>query len=352
MVTRLKTNEDDFNINLNDMKRVSIKDIAQKVGVSNATVSLVLNGKEKQGRVSKDMAERIRQVVREMHYQPNRLARSLQSGKSQTIGLLVADISNPFFGTLAFYVQNELEKAGYAVIIMNTNESDTQMGKMIELLRSRQVDGFIIVPTEFGEEYIRQLLEANLPLVLVDRCYPDMETANVLIDNYQATREATRLLLDKGCKRIALLIYDNSQPHMAERKRGYVETLTQAKVYDKNLIKAVNYRTLEEDIQYAVTCLVKQEKDVDGILFATNTIAIMGIKSLLNMRIRIPDEIRIVCFDKSDAFDFMPVAIPYIHQPIANMGRKAVEILLEEIENKANKAVNCQLYASLIQPME
>ena len=115
------------------MKRVSIKDIAQVVGVSTATVSLVLTGKNKNGRVSKEMSEKIKKVANEMNYQPNRLAMSLQSGRSQTIGLLVADISNPFFGTLAFYVQEEMEKAGYAVIIMNTDESDLQMERMISL---------------------------------------------------------------------------------------------------------------------------------------------------------------------------------------------------------------------------
>lgn len=330
------------------MKRVSIKDIAQKVGVSTATVSLVLNGKEKQGRVSKEMADRIRQVVGEMDYRPNRLARSLQSGKTQTVGLLVADISNPFFGTLAFYVQNELEKAGYAVIIMNTNESDAQMGRTIELLRSRQVDGFIIVPTESGERYVRGLLQANQPVVLVDRYYPGLETARVLIDNYGASGEATRLLLDRGCERIGLLVYDNRQPHMEERTQGYVDALSHAGVYDKNLVKPVRYKTLEQDVEHSIDCLLKEERKVDGILFATNTIAMLGIKHLLNRKVVMPAGIRIACFDKSDAFDFMPVSIPYIRQPIAEMGGKAVEILLEQIETRTNKPVNCRLHASLI----
>lgn len=315
------------------MKRVSIKDIALAVGVSTAAVSLVLTGKNKNGRVSKEMSEKIKKVAHEMNYQPNRLAMSLQSGRSQTIGLLVADISNPFFGALAFYVQEEMEKAGYAVIIMNTDESDVQMERMISLLRSLQVDGFIIVPTEFGEKSIAQLVDNRIPLVLIDRYYPSLQVNGVLIDNYQAAYEATRYLIDTHCERVALLIYENSQPHMIERERGYTNALKDAGLYDEELIKRVRYKYMDEDIIGAITWLAQKRKDMDGILFATNTIAMTGIKQLLNLGFRIGEDVHVVCFDKSDAFDFMPVFIPYIHQPIANMGRLASQLLIKQIED-------------------
>lgn len=319
------------------MKRVSIKDIASAVGVSTATVSLVLTGKGKDGRVSKEVSEKIRVIAHQLHYQPNRLAMSLQSGRSQTIGLLVADISNPFFGTLAFYIQEEMEKAGYAVIIMNTDEGDLQMERMITLLRSRQVDGFIIVPTEFGEKYIRQLADDHIPLVLIDRYYPSVQTNSVLIDNYQASYEATRYLIDLYCRKVALIIYENNQPHMKERKNGYADALKEVDLYDGALIKQVRYKTMAEDIAEAITGLVNEHSNIDGILFATNTIAMTGIKQLLHLKVRIDEEVRVVCFDKSDAFDFMPVFIPYIHQPIAEMGRKAANLLIKQIQDDERK---------------
>lgn len=316
------------------MKKVSIKDIAQVVGVSTATVSLVLTGKNKNGRVSKDMSEKIKKIAQEMNYQPNRLAMSLQSGRSQTIGLLVADISNPFFGSLALYVQEEMEKAGYAVIIMNTDESDLQMERMINLLRSRQVDGFIIVPTEFGEKNICELMNHRIPLVLIDRYYPSLPVNSVLIDNYQVAYEACRYLIDIHCNKIALLIYENNQPHMTERERGYTNALKEAGLYDERLVKRVRYRSMNEDIIGAITWLAQERKDMDGILFATNTIAMTGIKQLLNLNFRIEEDVHVVCFDKSDAFDFMPVFIPYIHQPIADMGRLASQLLIKQIEEE------------------
>lgn len=319
------------------MKRVSIKDIASVVGVSTATVSLVLTGKGKDGRVSKDVSEKIRRIASEMNYQPNRLAMSLQSGRSQTIGLLVADISNPFFGSLAFYIQEEMEKAGYAVIIMNTDESDHQMERMVMLLRSRQVDGFIVVPTEFGSNCIKSLIDDHIPLVLVDRHYADLCTDCVLIDNYQASYRATRYLVEQKCRKIALLIYENGQPHMVDRKNGYIEALKEAGLYDERLVKEVRYKTMAKDTTDAVTTLINEPNGMDGILFATNTIAMTGIKQVLKLKLRIAEDIHVVCFDKSDAFDFMPVFIPYIHQPIEKIGRLSAHLLIRQIEEKEIK---------------
>lgn len=319
-----------LHINKMYMKKVSIKDIAQKAGVSNATVSLVLSGKSKNGRVGKETAEEIHRIARELNYQPNNLARSLQSGRSQTIGLLVADISNPFFGTLAFYIQEQFEKSGYAVIIMNTNESDVQMGKMIGILKNRQVDGYIIVPTEHGESYVKQLVDANMPLVLIDRYYPAIQTYSVMLDGYQASFKATRLLIEKGCKRIGLLVYDGTQSHMSDRKYGYIDALKQVGLYDSELICEVNFSNFQEDVSKAITNLI--EKKVDGIFFVTISISLAGIRALFNQGIKVQEDIQVVCFDRSEVFDFLPHPLPYILQPIEAMAHKAVEFLLEQIE--------------------
>lgn len=333
------------------MKRVSIKDIASAAGVSTATVSLVLTGKGKDGRVSKEVTEKIKLIAHEMHYQPNRLAMGLQSGRSQTVGLLVADISNPFFGSLAFYIQEEMEKAGYAVIIVNTDESDLQMERMVMLLKSRQVDGLIIVPTEFGNKCIKNLLEEHIPLVLVDRYYPELFTENVLIDNYRASYMATQYLIRQKCQKVALFIYQNNQPHMTDRKNGYKDALIDAHIFDEDLICEVHYRTMKKDIEDAISSLIHRYSDIDGILFATNTIAITGIKQLLNLGIRISEDIHVVCFDKSDAFEFMPVFIPYIHQPIDEIGRLSANCLIKQIENKEIEGEH-KLLAELIEKVE
>ncbi|GHT34248.1 LacI family transcriptional regulator [Bacteroidia bacterium] len=332
--------------------RVSIKDIAEALGVSTATVSLVLSGKAEEGRVGKDIAEKIRETAKSMNYQPNGLARSLRIGRSQTIGLIVADISNPFFGILALHIQEEAERHGYTVIIANTSENDQKMGKMIDILKSRQVDGYIIVPTEHGDVYITQLLETKTPLVLVDRYFPQLQTNNVIVDNYKASFDATELLVNYGCKRIALFIYKSALFHMQERKNGYCDAMKKAGLYSQELIyNTIDYAHINEDIVNGIRKLLSETNAVDGIFFATNSISILGIKELLNQKVELQKQIKIICFDKSDVFDFMKNSISYVIQPIAGMGRTAVNILIEQITKEESDFdfVMCKLSTKLVE---
>ncbi|MDR0542874.1 MAG: LacI family transcriptional regulator [Dysgonamonadaceae bacterium] len=330
------------------MIRVSIKDIAHELGVSTATVSLVLNGKDKDGRVGKEMAEKIRQKTKEMNYEPNNLARGLRIGMTNTIGLIVADISNLFFAKLAFHIQEQAEKFGYSVIITNTNESDLKMEKMINVLKNRLVDGFIIVPTEHGEPFIQNLVKRKFPVVLVDRHFPRINASSVIVDNYNASKKAVKNLVDKGCRNIALIIYNNELQHMIDRKRGYVDELKASGLYNSSLVKAINYSFLENDIAIAMESLMSNENRVDGIFFATNTLSMQGIKCLLNMNVELHKDIQVVCFDKSDAFDFASVHIPYIQQPVSEMGKEAVNFLIDQIKQKSDKVGILELQTILM----
>jgi LacI family transcriptional regulator len=330
------------------MARVSIKNIAQRLNVSTATVSLVLNSKEKEGRVGKEMADKIRQVASEMNYEPNNLARSLRIGRSQTIGLIVADISNSFFASLAFYIQEQAERFGYSVIITNTNESDLKMEKMVNVLKSRQVDGFIVVPTEHGKPYIENLVKQNIPIVLIDRYFPELNVSSVVVDNYNASFKAVESLIEQGCKKIGLVIYQNTLQTMLERKRGYIDALKKYGYYNPSLTREVNYALLLDDIVLAMEGLFTKENSPDGVFFATNTLSTLGIKQLMRMQISIPETIKVVSFDKSEAFEFMDISIPYILQPIPEMGKTAVELLVEQIKNNATPVKNIELQTSLI----
>lgn len=328
------------------MKKVSIKDVAQRAGVSNATVSLVLNGKEKDGRVGKEVADRVRRIASEMNYRPNALARSLQSGRTYIIGLIVADISNPFFSSLAYYVQDQIEQAGYSVMIMSTNENDHDLEKIVGMFQNHLVDGYIIVPTEKGEDTILELQKHNRPLVLLDRNFAHLKTYSVMVDGYQAAYEATSLLIEYGCKRIGLVIYKSFHSHMSERKRGYIDALERAGMYDPELEGKVRFSNLEDDIEKEISRLI--DKKVDGIFFATNSISLIGIRTLFKHKIKIPEMVHVVCFDKSEAFEFMPNPVPYIQQPIEIMGRRAADLLLEQIEDKESVPQISKFPATLI----
>lgn len=316
------------------MERVSLKDIAKAVGVSAATVSLVLNGKNENGRVSKEMSEKILEKARELNYVPNSLAKGLKMGHSKTIGLIVADISNVFFGTLALHIQNYAEKEGYTVVIGNTNEKLEEMQKMITFLNSRQVDGLIITPAEGGEQLTQKLVERNKPLVLVDRSFPELHVSSVLINNYEISYYSTRQLINRGCKNPAFVSYKQDQFHTNERKRGFEEAVKDAGIFRAENIKEVRYQYLEADMNNAISELLISDNKVDGIFFATNSISIAGVKSLFKHNIIIQRDIQVMCFDESEAFNLLPFSVPFIKQPIEEMAKQALKLLIYQMEKK------------------
>ena len=330
------------------MARVSIRDVAKKAGVSVATVSLVLNGKGKELRVSEALAEKVRNEAKSLNYKPNSFARGLRNGRSETIGLIVADISNPFFAHLAFHIQCYVEEYGYSVIIANSDEKTDKMEKIISVLKSRQVDGFIIVPTEHGEKQIESLVKDKYPVVLVDRFFKGIEVSQVFVDNYKASMEATNLLLNLNCKRIAHINYVYDLPHTRDRKEGYVTAMTKKGLYDPKLIKEVNFWTMVDDVQHAIMELISGDEKIDGFFFASNTITITSLKILSALKLDIQKDIKMVCFDRSEVFDLFNYSIPYIRQPIPEMGKRAVELLFDQINSKDASFVYEELQANLV----
>ena len=314
------------------MTKVSLKTIAKELGVSTATVSLVLNGKDKNGRVSKNKAQLIRQKAEELNYMPNSIAKSLRVGNSKTLGLIVADITNVFFGSLAFHIQENAEKAGYAVIIGNTNEDINKMNKMVNLLMRRQVDGFIITPTEGSEYIVQDILSRDIPIVLVDRHFPDIQVNSVTINNHQISYEAVNSLIEKGCRKIGLLVYySDHQTHMNNRKRGYVQAVAEAGIYDEDLVKEVRFETLEEDIRNAINDLLA--KQIDGLFFATNSISMLGLRKIISKNDPKFSGINYMCFDENDAYNLLPFKIPYIKQPIQKIAKKTIDQIIVQIKD-------------------
>ena len=330
------------------MEHVSLKDIAKAVGVSVATVSLVLNGKNKKGRVSKEMSEIILEKAKELNYVPNSLAKGLKMGHSKTIGLIVADISNVFFGTLALHIQNYAEKEGYTVVIGNTNEKLEEMQKVITFLNSRQVDGLIITPAEGSEELIKKLMERHKPLVLVDRSFPELSVSSVLINNFEISNYSTQQLISKGCKNPAFVSYKQDQFHTNERKRGFIEAVKNAGMYKTENVKEVRYQFLNDDMNNAIAELLNSDNKVDGIFFATNSLSIAGIKSLFKHNIDIQKDIQVMCFDESEAFNLLPFSIPFIKQPIEKMAKKALKLLIYQIEKKGEEIEKSFIDAQLV----
>ncbi|MCU0409192.1 MAG: LacI family transcriptional regulator [Bacteroidales bacterium] len=246
-------------------KRVSLKDIASRVGVSVALVSYVLNGKEKEMRVSAEVVAKVRHAAEEMNYEPNQIARSLRMGATKTIGLVVADISNPFFGHLARIIEDEAFKSGYTVIFGSSDEDEEKSAMVLRTLQNRQADGYIIVPSEGTTRQISGLLRKKRPVVLVDRYFPELNCSHIVLNNYQATFDATSHLIGKGCKRIALVAYRTSLIHMKERIRGYAEAMSVSGLPWEDLLIEVEFGHTQAETDNALNKFLEKNRNVVSV---------------------------------------------------------------------------------------
>lgn len=329
-------------------RKTSLKDIANKVGVSTSLVSYVLNNKDRENRVSEETANKIRKAAKELNYFPNLNARSLKTNKSHTIGLIVADISNPFFSNLARTIEDEAYAHNYTVIFGSSDENQDKFVKVLDFLNTRQVDGFIIASPEDSKDVVLKLNESNVPLVLIDRYFEGLGVNSVTVDNFQASFEATNYLLNKGHKRIGAIVYESNLLHYQDRCNGYLKALEQAGISDsKQFLRKVNHQSLQSEIQIEVQKLIFEDK-VSSIYFATNTIATEGLKQIRNFGKKIPDDIEVVAFDENLIFQFMDDHIPFIRQPIKEMGQEAVRILIDQIEKEDSEIRNTLLTATLV----
>jgi LacI family transcriptional regulator len=317
-------------------KRVSLKDIAVKVGVSTALVSYVMNGLEKEKRVGPDIVKKIKEVAAQLNYKPNQIARSLRKGTTNTIGLIVADIANPFFGQLARIIEDEAGNHNYTVIIGSSDENHSKSASLIDTFLDRQVDGFIIVPSEGCEKEIKALVEKEVPVVLVDRYLPEVSTSYIVLNNYKATYEAVNHFLARGYKQIALIVYKSALIHIQERIRGYREAMIDNHNTANIQIKELVYNRVKEDMEKGISELFVGNQKPDALLFATNTLTISGMYAINNHNIKVPQEMALIGFDGNEAFDFFYSPLTFIEQPIEEMGSESVRILLDQIKGLKN----------------
>ena len=334
------------------MKKVSIKDIAQIVGAAPSTVSFVLNGKAKEMRISEKLAESIKSTAEKLGYHPNQIAVSLRTGKSKILGLIVENISDNFFATLARTIEDEAELFGYRVVYCST-ENETKKGReLIRMLSQRQVDGYLITPSSGMDEDIRQLIKHNMPVVLMDRYFPGLSAPHVLVDNYGGVAKGMKHLLRKGYRKIAFITVDLNLVQMQDRERGYLQMLkANGLSQNKNLILRLKYNYDKEEAIKLISQFLKKNPKIDAIFFATNYLGITGLESIKKTGLRIPEDIGVICFDDHDIFRLYPPGITSIQQPIEEIGKTSVHILMQQLGKHKSKLKKTQvaLAANLIE---
>lgn len=328
-------------------KKICLKDIAEKVGVSTALVSYVLNDK-KVGRIKPSVAERIKAVALELNYRTNQIAKSLKTNKTNTIGLIVADLANPFSSNLARIIENEADKENYTVLFGSSDENMQRTDKLVATFLDRQVDGLIIAPGEHALPQLELLQRQRIPFVLIDRYFPAINANYVALDNYKASCLAVQHLVNAGFKRIGMITMHTNLFNIKERDRGYVETLTRNGIaFEPGWLKPIGTDHIKTNVKAAMADLLQQDEPIEALLFATNAIATHGLKYLNELGVKVPDQLALVSFDKTDALDLFYAPLTYINQPIAEMGRMATRILVETI-NGSTDIIQRNLPAELV----
>lgn len=309
---------------------VTIRDVAERAGVSVATVSHVINGTRK---VAPDTAERVRRAMEELDYQPNAVAQSLRTRTTHVIGVLVSDITNPFFATLVRGAEDAAVAAGYSVIVCNSDEDLSKEDSYVRLLLRRRMDGLLIAPVRDGASpAVQELAKRRMPFVFIDRKAAGVSVDAVLSDNVGGAYRATRHLIERGHRRIGIVLGIPGATTTEERFAGYRQALQEAGIpFSEDLVAWGGYR-IEGGRQAAVQLLSRP--DPPTAIFSTNNQMTVGVLQELFLRhIPIPAKVAVVGFDDLDWAEMVIPPITVVAQNPYEIGRCAFKLLFARLND-------------------
>lgn len=304
----------------------TIKDVAKKAGVTVTTVSRVLNNR---GYISEVTRKKVYEAMKELNYQPNELARSLYRKKSYLIGLLIPNVAHPFFAELTGYIEYYAYQEGYKILLCNSGQDSSKEKEYIDMLKRHQVDGIIIGSHTLEAE---QYLNVKLPIVAIDRYYSNIPY--VASDNYKGGILATKLLIQKGCKKIAHIsgpLILNTPAN--NRYKAFKDVATQEGVEHYVVETKLNSFEIEE-FKKIVRDLFKEHPDIDGIFASGDLIAASVISVAKELNKKIPQDLKIVGYDDINVANLVVPSLTTVRQPIKEIARKAIELLLRQIDGE------------------
>ncbi|WP_218823211.1 LacI family DNA-binding transcriptional regulator [Hymenobacter mucosus] len=322
-------------------KKILIHDIAKHLDVSIATVSLVLNGKAKEKRISDVLAEKVLKYVEEVGYKPNQLAKSLRTGKTHVIGLVVEDIANPFFATVAGLIEKKILARGYRIIYCSTNDDTAKTRDLLTMFQERHVDGYILALPDGVETDVRALVRSGKPLVLFDRELAGVLANAVVVDGAQGMYEATQHLLNQGFTSVGMVTLQAGQAQMQARLQGYAQAMQE--LHLPELVLEIAFQQEREQIIAQIQAFCQANPECNALLFATNYLGVYGLEALSRLGRRIPEHMAIVSFDDHDLFRLYSPTITVVAQPLEAMAESIISTLLKALEGPVETGRSTQL---------
>jgi DNA-binding LacI/PurR family transcriptional regulator len=304
--------------------------------------------------VREETRQKVLEAIEALNYQPSAIARSLATNATQTIGLVIADITNPFFTAVAHGVESEIAQHGYHIIFCNTDEDPTREEEYLRLLAARQIDGLIIAPTGVRSERLIRMARAEVPIVLLDRCMPDFEAPLVAVDNEGGAYQATRCLLEFGHHRIAILMGLEIISTLRARVDGYKRALHEANIpLDEALIIRADPRfyhrqpyspdsslslpmnkQMTPSAYDALQKLFELPERPSAIFVANNQMTLGALYALRERGLRCPEDISLVNFDDHDWAPLFSPPLTVVRQPTYRLGQTAAKLLMQLINGQ------------------
>ncbi|MBO8163431.1 MAG: LacI family DNA-binding transcriptional regulator [Brevibacillus sp.] len=316
------------------MKNLTIKDVAKRANVSIATVSRVINNKPW---ASEEAKQRVWRAIKELGYEPNALARGLVSGRSNTIGVLIPDVSNLFFAEVFRGMEDAVHERNSNVFICNTDSNRTRMLKYIKLLKEKQIEGVIFTSEEVTEEYLAALKQLHVPVVLVATASAACSLPTVKVDDYQAVYDAVIYLVERGHREIGMISGPLGDA-IAGRPRfdGFRAALADC-----------GLRCTEENVAFgdyrfhsgrsALRELWQRNRQLTAVIASSDEMALGAMVEASKMGISVPEQLSVMGFDNVRLAEMSNPALTTVAQPLYEMGYRGAELLFELIHQKESE---------------
>jgi LacI family transcriptional regulator len=312
----------------------TLSQVARKAGVGTTTVSRVINGGD---RVSPKTLAHVRRVIETLGYMPNQAARTLKGHRTKTIGLVVPSIADPFFSSCAEAIQAIARSNDSLLIVTVTgNDPRNDLENLSVLIRHR-VDGLIFVPADSQSHALRDLLDrVAMPVVSIDRPVTNSSIASVVADNHKGAMNATQHLIDHGYKRIVCLTGESTLYTIRERMNGYRKTIESAHLTPIFDTSVTDYKSAE----YAIRIMLDNPNPPDAIFALKNSTTIYAFEALQKFNVAVPQSIALIGFDDFELASTVRPSISVIQQPVEEIGRRAAEILFEQLFDERKNSLS------------
>jgi len=330
------------------IKRPTIKDVAEKVGVSIATVSRVVN--QIPGHYNSETKKEIVQAIESLNYQPNFIARSLRSSKTQTIGFVVPELQ-PFFAEIFKGVQFVAKKKGYSIVLCNTDYDPRQEAAYVDNLLRRRVDGGIFTSGMIQNQHILRLKKEGIPIVLIEKFITDPDIPGVLIDNISAAKKAVEYLIELGYRDIGFISAPVEMVPFKDRFEGYKRALHENMIpYNSSNVHIKDNigRESVRDGYQLMERIIQQGNYPRAFFIVSDTLAIGAMKAIRDFGMKVPDDIAIVGFDDIEMASFCEPPLTTMAQPKYEMGVRGMELLVKAMSGVRLRNKEIELEVELV----